>query len=239
MQSELGRYRVPLPVLGGFLGPSKSRTEHEPSHKDGALRRTWHCGCVARYRNSAHQTASWQPCPAHRSDSLQPQPVEVQPRGETTLRPDVLGRRLGPTFCIIDVALNVLCKSPGTEVESLLAQAREHVERAVSNGEPLIVRSGESTLLRIMPLRGAQSGTFAIVIEQLRTRGSLSAAVTRFGLTPREGDVLRLIVANHRTRDIAERLHIAESTVSDHVKSLYRKIGCKRRTELLTKLFLI
>jgi DNA-binding CsgD family transcriptional regulator len=239
MHSELGRYRVPLPVLGGFLGPSLTRTEHEPAHKDGALRRTWRCGCVARYRDSAHQTASWQPCTSHRSDSLRTQTVDVQPRAETTLRPDVLGRRLGPTFCIIDVALNVLCKSPGTEVESLLAQAREHVERAVSNGEPLVVRSGESTLLRVMPLRGTKSGTFAVVIEQLRTRGSLSAATPRYGLTPREGEVLRLIVANHRTRDIAEQLHIAESTVSDHVKSIYRKIGCKRRTELLTKLFII
>src|SRR5665213_3222753 len=196
MQSEFGRYRVPLPVLGGFLGPSTARTEHEQSHEGGALRRTWHCGCVARYRNSAHQTASWQPCAGHRSDPsqrtevqrIEVQRADVQLHTHTTLRPDVLGRRLGPTFFIIDVALNVLCKSPGTEVESLLAQAREHVERAVSNGEPLVVKSGENTLLRIMPLRGAQSGTFAVVIEQLRTRGSLTSAATRYGLSPRETD---------------------------------------------------
>jgi DNA-binding CsgD family transcriptional regulator len=236
MQSEFGLYRVPLPVLGGFLGQSTIRTEHDPS-EEGALRRTWHCGCVARYRNSANQTASWQPCATHRSDPSQR--IDVPPGAFTTLRPDVLGRRLGPTFCIIDVALNVLCKSPGTEVESLLAQAREHVERAVASGEPLVVRSGESSLLRIVPLRGKQSGTFAVVIEQLRTRGSLTAAAARYGLSPRETDVLRLIVANHRGREIAEELHIAESTVSDHIKSLYRKIGCQRRTELLTKLFLI
>jgi DNA-binding CsgD family transcriptional regulator len=94
-------------------------------------------------------------------------------------------------------------------------------------------------LLRIVPLSGARSGTFAVVIERLRARGSLSEAAKHFALTKRETEVLRLVVANRTNAEVAAELCIAESTVSDHMKSLYRKVGCNRRTELLTKLFLI
>jgi DNA-binding CsgD family transcriptional regulator len=73
----------------------------------------------------------------------------------------------------------------------------------------------------------------------LRARGSLTAAALHFGLTPRETDVLRSVVANRTNAEIARELHIAESTVSDHVKALFRKTGANKRTELLTKLFLI
>jgi DNA-binding CsgD family transcriptional regulator len=230
---DFSHYQVPLAVLRGVLGPATPPAK-EPPLAVGLSRRSWRCGCSAQFRDTAHQTAAWRPCEAHRSN-LQAQPAI----NGTTLTPDVLGRRLGPTFCIVDLGFNVLCKSPGVDVEDLLKAVRGHVELAISQGDTVVIPSGENTLLRIVPLRGAVSGTFAIIVERLRARGSLTAAAQHFGLTRRETDVLRSLVANRTNAEIARELCIAESTVSDHIKALFRKAGANKRTELLTKLFLI
>jgi len=50
-------------------------------------------------------------------------------------------------------------------------------------------------------------------------------------LTAREIDVLRLLGAGNRNRDIAERLFIAEETVKVHVKHIMDKLGAKDRTQ--------
>jgi len=51
-------------------------------------------------------------------------------------------------------------------------------------------------------------------------------------LTPRERDVLQLLVAAQSRAVIALTLHITEATVDTHVKSIYRKLSVKRRDEL-------
>lgn len=53
-------------------------------------------------------------------------------------------------------------------------------------------------------------------------------------LTPRETDVLRLISAGLRNRDIADELHLSTETVKDHVGSLLRKLGASNRVEAVT-----
>lgn len=50
--------------------------------------------------------------------------------------------------------------------------------------------------------------------------------------SPRERDVLRLIAAGRRNRDIARTLAISENTVKFHVSSLLRKSGAASRSEL-------
>jgi DNA-binding NarL/FixJ family response regulator len=50
-------------------------------------------------------------------------------------------------------------------------------------------------------------------------------------LTIREIDVLRLIAAGNRNRDIAERLFISEETVKVHVKHIMEKLGATDRTQ--------
>lgn len=63
-------------------------------------------------------------------------------------------------------------------------------------------------------------------------RGSTVAAQAADQLTPRERDVLELLVAAQSRAVIALTLHITEATVDTHVKSIYRKLGVKRRDEL-------
>ena len=62
----------------------------------------------------------------------------------------------------------------------------------------------------------------------------LCAAVgDRFELTPRERDVLFLLVQNYRAPYIAEKLVVSQSTVKTHMRNLYGKLGVHSQAELL------
>jgi PAS domain S-box-containing protein len=50
-------------------------------------------------------------------------------------------------------------------------------------------------------------------------------------LSPRELDVLRLLVAGAGTRTAAERLHVSLATVRNHVQSIFRKLEVHSRVE--------
>ncbi len=54
------------------------------------------------------------------------------------------------------------------------------------------------------------------------------------GLTAREFDVLRLLVAGKSNRDIAGALRITENTTANHVRSILSKTGATNRTQVAT-----
>jgi len=53
------------------------------------------------------------------------------------------------------------------------------------------------------------------------------------GLTPRQTEVLRCLVAGHTNREIAKRLGLAEGTVKAHVSAIFRTLGVRSRTQAL------
>ena len=55
-------------------------------------------------------------------------------------------------------------------------------------------------------------------------------------LSPRERDVVGLVLHGHTNKEIAERCSISEQTVKDHLKSAYRKLGVRTRTALVAEL---
>jgi len=54
------------------------------------------------------------------------------------------------------------------------------------------------------------------------------------GLTPREAEILKLIVRGHTNTEIGRHLLISSRTVETHRASLQRKTGCHSRAELVT-----
>ena len=50
-------------------------------------------------------------------------------------------------------------------------------------------------------------------------------------LTEREVEVLRLVAAGKRNRQIGEALHISLNTVANHVTNIFNKSGCTNRAE--------
>jgi DNA-binding NarL/FixJ family response regulator len=55
--------------------------------------------------------------------------------------------------------------------------------------------------------------------------------VAAFGLTPRELDVLQLLVAGYSNRQIGETMFISESTAGVHVSNILGKLGVSGRVE--------
>ncbi|KRE95042.1 LuxR family transcriptional regulator [Nocardioides sp. Soil774] len=60
---------------------------------------------------------------------------------------------------------------------------------------------------------------------------SVSAARDDAGLSPREAQVLRLVVEGLLNKQIAQRLGITERTVKAHLTSAYQRIGVADRTQ--------
>ena len=52
------------------------------------------------------------------------------------------------------------------------------------------------------------------------------------GLTRRESEILKHLVAGRTYREIAESLVLSEKTVSSHISSMLRKTGARNRVEL-------
>jgi DNA-binding CsgD family transcriptional regulator len=63
------------------------------------------------------------------------------------------------------------------------------------------------------------------------TASAPARAETRFGLTPRELDVLRLLAEGQTDKEIGEALFIGTRTVQTHVANLFAKLGVNARAE--------
>ena len=53
-----------------------------------------------------------------------------------------------------------------------------------------------------------------------------------FGLTPRELEVIAVIVGGYSNSDIALKLSISEKTVKHHLTNIFEKLGVSNRLEL-------
>lgn len=62
----------------------------------------------------------------------------------------------------------------------------------------------------------------------------LADGIAREALTPREEEVLRLLVEGHANKTIANTLDIAVGTVKSHMKSIFGKLDAASRTEAVT-----
>ena len=72
-----------------------------------------------------------------------------------------------------------------------------------------------------------------VVVQPADASQVLPAFAAWSGLTPRESEVLDLVGAGLAAKQIARRLGLSVLTVSDHLRSTYRKTGVSSRDELL------
>jgi LuxR family transcriptional regulator of spore coat protein len=58
-------------------------------------------------------------------------------------------------------------------------------------------------------------------------------------LTKREQEIFELLVKNQDTKEIANKLHISEKTVRNHISNTIQKLGSKGRSQALVELIKI
>lgn len=58
-------------------------------------------------------------------------------------------------------------------------------------------------------------------------------AVRRYGLSPREAEVLSLVVRGRSVPHIAERLYLSKGTVKTHITRIYQKLGARDRQDMI------
>jgi DNA-binding CsgD family transcriptional regulator len=98
-------------------------------------------------------------------------------------------------------------KGDARRAEAHSEKAREIFERLGSNWEPW-PRAGE---------------------------GDLPPAARRFGLSPREIEVLQLVARGHRNQEIAEELALSVYTVGRHLENIFTKMGVGSRTQAVVE----
>jgi DNA-binding CsgD family transcriptional regulator len=66
----------------------------------------------------------------------------------------------------------------------------------------------------------------------LRNAAAARRRARAFGLTPREVEIIRCVVAGCTNRAIAKRIGISENTVKSHLTNIFNKSGASNRVEL-------
>ena len=123
--------------------------------------------------------------------------------------------------------------SPWPTLIALLALARVRSERGDRAGARTLLAEAR-TVLEAYP----DAGIFPELLE--REERKLRARKPRQGqldgeLTERELAVLRLLVGELSTSQIAQNLYVSPSTVRTHVKSIYRKLGVSSRKDAVSE----
>jgi DNA-binding NarL/FixJ family response regulator len=113
------------------------------------------------------------------------------------------------------------------------AGARGYLLKQVSAGELvdalLRVRAGDLVVDPRVAGHGAETATTTRVGPADHRSGG------HLGLTPRESDVLALIVTGMTNSAISARLVVGEQTVKTHVRAIYRKLGVNDRESALAR----
>jgi DNA-binding CsgD family transcriptional regulator len=77
-----------------------------------------------------------------------------------------------------------------------------------------------------------------IVIEPAGPKRVAWLRAAAYGLSPREREVVELVVRGASRKQMAATLYISEYTVQDHLSNAFDKVGVRGREALIKRLFL-
>ena len=147
-------------------------------------------------------------------------------------RPDItlMETRL-PDLGGIDALIAIRAEFPAARIMVLTAcDGDVDVRRALKAGASgyLLKNTPPSELLQ--EIRKVHSGQKVV---QAELAAKLAEHIGEDTLSAREVEVLALVAAGNRNRDIGEQLCIAEETVKVHLRHIREKVGAKDRTEAI------
>jgi DNA-binding CsgD family transcriptional regulator len=129
----------------------------------------------------------------------------------------------------------------GTAVRAVDAMARAAgLGRLPASMQPrlrLRTMGGDWLVLHASLLDGRADGRVAIILEPARPAEVAAILLEGYGLTPRERDVVSLVLQGRSTQEMAAELGLSPYTVQDHLKSIFSKFGVSSRSELVGRVF--
>ena len=166
-----------------------------------------------------------------------------------------LVRQLKPDILLLDLAMP---KHPGlealrdlstpgntTQVRVILLTAaaeKTQIVEALQLGARGIVLKDSATQLLLKAIQTVMAGEYWVgresvsnLVQYLRTLMQSShdeARQRKFGLTPRELEIVSAVVAGFSNKEIAEYFKISEDTVKHHLSNIFDKLGVSTRLEL-------
>lgn len=148
-------------------------------------------------------------------------------------------RRSEPELYIIDAERRIVLASGADDrtFDEERAQLWNVVDNVLADGPIAELTSAiaGSSIVRIFPMVGSPDARYCVLVERRRTRTSLVDACAKYGLTAREIDVLRLMLAGMSTSAIAGKLFIAETTAADHIKHIAAKTDSRNRAQVVAR----
>ena len=163
-----------------------------------------------------------------------------------------MARKLKPDLLLLDLAMP---KHPGLEavrelgssdtpIRILLLTAaveKEQIVEALQLGARGVVLKESATQLLLNSIRAVMAGQYWVGRETISNlveylRGLLAPPPTpkqkKFGLTPRELEIVSAVVAGYTNKDVAAHYKISEDTVKHHLSNIFDKLGVSTRLEL-------
>jgi two-component system, NarL family, nitrate/nitrite response regulator NarL len=165
----------------------------------------------------------------------------------TEIKPDILLLDLAmPHHTGLD-ALRDLSASGGAAgaVRIILLTAaaeKKQVVEALQLGARGVVLKDSATLLLLKSIHAVMSGEYwvgresvsnlVLYLRNLMQSTNEETKQKKFGLTPRELEIVSAVVAGYANREIAEYFKISEDTVKHHLSNIFDKLGVSTRLEL-------
>ncbi len=122
------------------------------------------------------------------------------------------------------------------------AAEREQIVEALQLGARGVVLKDCGTEILMKSIRAVLAGEYWVgrepvfnLLQYLRGLMDSSTKLSRqkrFGLTPRELDIVSAVVAGFANKEIAEHFKISEDTVKHHLSNIFDKTGVSTRLEL-------
>ncbi len=163
-----------------------------------------------------------------------------------------MAKKLKPDLLLLDLAMP---KHPGLEavrelgssatpVRILLLTAaveKDQIVEALQLGARGVVLKESATQLLLNSIRAVMAGQYWVGRETISNlveylRGLLAPPPApkqkKFGLTPRELEIVSAVVAGYTNKDVAAHYKISEDTVKHHLSNIFDKLGVSTRLEL-------
>jgi DNA-binding CsgD family transcriptional regulator len=134
----------------------------------------------------------------------------------------------------------LFARGSGDDGEDGLAEIEAITQRMISNQEECLSAEllGQKCQMNLSTLAARNvPTTYMLAItspEQLRQ--ILYSFMREYGLSDREVEICTMVAQGLHNRDIVDKLFIAESTVKDHVSSIFQKLAIESRAGIAPKL---